>query len=124
MNEIKTSRLLALKGVVIAVLTLAGAYIGKDLISGETLATIDNIIAGGIGATSFATLMITLLIQNFLPKSTGEQVSNQILPIIQNSNLSVEEKVLSLASKVDVIIDLLQTQEEQRQAILNENNEV
>ena len=119
----KVSKQLLLKGVVVFVLGLAGAYIGKDLISGETLATVDNIIAGGIGATSLATLGITLLIQNVLPKSTGTQVANSILPIITDSNKSLEEKFEDLKGVVINLVAIITAQEEARQALLNEDNE-
>ena len=119
----KVSKQLLLKGVVVFVLGLVGAYIGKDLVSGETLATVDNIIAGGIGATSLATLGITLLIQNVLPKSTGTQVANSILPIITDSNKSLEEKFEDLKGIVVDLVAIIKAQEEARQALLNEDNE-
>ena len=119
----KVSKQLLLKGVVVFVLGLVGAYIGKDLVSGETLATVDNIIAGGIGATSLATLGITLLIQNVLPKSTGTQVANSIVPIITDSNKSLEEKFEDLKGVVINLVAIITAQEEARQALLNEDNE-
>lgn len=119
----KPSKQYLLKSVVIFVLGLVAAYTGKDLINGETLATIDNIIAGGIGATSIATLLITMLIQNYLPKSTGEQVSTHLIPIITNSNLSMEQKFDELKNVVVALATKLDEQEANRQALLNENNE-
>ena len=117
----KPSKQYILKSAVIFVLGLVSTYIGKDLLNGETLATIDNIIAGGIGASTLGVLLITLLTQNTLPKSTADSINNEILPIITNSNLSLEDKVLQLSNKFETIIELLQSQEERQKAFLEEN---
>lgn len=117
----KPSKQYILKSAVIFVLGLVGTYIGKDLLNGETLATIDNIIAGGVGASTLGVLLITLLTQNTLPKSTADSINTEILPIITNSTLSLEDKVLQLSNKFDTIIELLQSQEERQKAFLEEN---
>lgn len=121
--EIKTSKFWSMKTITVVVLGLVTAYTGKDLINGETLATIDNIIAGGVGAGTLAMAFLLPLIQNYLPKAQGVQLFNQITPMLNEHLATIIQEYNEIKNDVQEIKALLQAQEEQRQAILNENNE-
>lgn len=121
MTEPKTSKFIIMKVIVGLVVALSGFYAGDNLLDGESLATIDNIIAGGISAASVSTLLIVMILQNFLPTKTATNVATSIVPIITDSNLSLEEKVLSLGLELLVIKQLLLDQNEIRDNLLNED---
>jgi hypothetical protein len=115
----KDTKNIFLKVIVWSVTGFGAFYVGDNLISGESLATIDNIIAGGSIGISQALLLAVMLFKNYLPEKTATHLQNNVVPVVQELEQKTDIRFNNVESKLDDVLAILLQDKELRDKLLN-----
>jgi hypothetical protein len=115
----KETKNIFLKVIVWSVTGFGAFYLGDNLVSGESLATIDNIIAGGSIGISQALLLGVMLFQNVLPEKTANHLRDNVVPVVQELEQKTDIRFNNVESKLDDVLAILMADKELRDKLLN-----
>ena len=116
----KETKGIILKAIVWTITIGSGLFIGENLLSGESLATIENIVAGGSIGISQALLLAMVLFKNVLPEKTAASINNNVIPVVQELEQKTNVRFDNLESKLQEVLTILLTDKELRDKLLNQ----
>lgn len=115
----KETKNIFLKVIVWSVTGFGAYYLGDTLLSGESLATIDNIIAGGSIGISQALLLATVLFKDVMPEKTATHLAENVVPAVKELEERTDLRFNNVEDKLNQVITILMEDKELRDKLLN-----
>ena len=116
----KESKNVLLKVIVSAVSVGGALLVGENLLSGEALGSIENILAGGTVSISYAILLFVSIFKNYLPAKTAETLQNNVVPVVKELEDKTDLRFNNVEDKLGQVIAILLEDKELREKLLNE----